>query len=72
MLPLTNVYTPKLPVTSCDLLYDRVLPSTTPTERPADAGIEQPVGSAGESHDNALAEPMIRVFKKGEVCRRAL
>ena len=38
------------------------------TERLADAGIEPSVGSRGDSYDNALAEPVIGLFK-AEVVR---
>jgi putative transposase len=39
------------------------------TERLLGAGIEPSVGSVGDSHDNALAETVIGVFK-AEVLRR--
>jgi transposase InsO family protein len=39
------------------------------TERLAAAGIERSVGSVGDSHDNALAETVIGLFKT-EVIRR--
>ncbi len=39
------------------------------TERLAEAGIEQSVGSVGDSYDNALAESVIGLFKT-EVIRR--
>jgi hypothetical protein len=39
------------------------------TERLAEAGIERSVGSVGDSHDNALAESVIGLFKT-EVIRR--
>jgi putative transposase len=39
------------------------------TERLAQAGIEPSVGSVGDSYDNALAEPIIGLYKT-EVIRR--
>jgi len=39
------------------------------TERLAAAGIERSVGSVGDSHDNALAESIIGLYKT-EVIRR--
>jgi putative transposase len=39
------------------------------TERLAEAGIERPVGSTGDSYDNALAESVIGLYKT-EVIRR--
>jgi putative transposase len=40
------------------------------TERLAEAGIEPSVGSAGDSHDNALAESIIGLYKTEEIRRR--
>ena len=39
-------------------------------ERLAAAGIEPPVGSVGDSHDNALAETVIGPFKTEAIRRR--
>jgi len=38
-------------------------PSVKYTEQLADAGIEPSVGSVGDSHDNALADTINRLFK---------
>ena len=40
------------------------------TERLAEAGIEPSVGSVGDSHDNALAETVIGLFKTEVIHRR--
>ena len=40
------------------------------TERLAEAGIEPPVGSVGDSYDNALAETVIGLFKTEVIHRR--
>src|SRR5213594_11328 len=40
------------------------------TERLAQAGIEPSVGSTGDSHDSALAESVIGLFKTEEIHRR--
>ena len=40
------------------------------TERLAGAGIAPPVGSPGDSHDDALAESVIGLFKPESICRR--
>jgi transposase InsO family protein len=40
------------------------------TERLAEAGIEQSVGSAGDSYDNALAESVIGLFKAEVIWRQ--
>jgi len=42
------------------------------TERLAEAGIEPSVGSVGDSHDNALAEPINGLYKAEVVHRRGL
>ena len=44
-------------------------PSIRYTERLLEAGIESPVGSAGDSYDNTLAETIIGLFKT-EIIRR--
>jgi len=41
------------------------------SERPADAGIEPPLGSVGDSYDHALAESIIGLFKTEVVARRS-
>ena len=44
--------------------------STKYTERLAEAGIEPPVGSVGDSYDNALAETINGLFKAEVIHRR--
>lgn len=51
---------------------EAVAPSNWPgvgPERLAEAGVEPPVGSVGDSHDNAMAETVIGPYKT-EVIRR--
>jgi len=40
------------------------------TERLAEAGIEPPVGSVGDSYDNALAETINALYKPDVIHRR--
>jgi transposase InsO family protein len=40
------------------------------TERLAEAGVETPVGSVGDSYDNALAETIIGLYKTEVIHRR--
>ena len=49
----------------------RARPRHSHTERLAEAGIEPPVGSIGDSYDNALAETTNGLYKAELIHRRA-